>query len=173
LLDFLQIAQADVMGFSNGGSIVLRLGLRHPAKVRTLVPISSLYRRDGMPAGFWDSFKNASLAMMPKALREFDLAMNGPEHLQQMFDQDLTRMASFIDWPDEDLSRIVPTLIVVGDQDIVTIEHSLKMARLIKGGRLMVAPGNHGGFIGQLEVRKQGSSTPASVMQLVEAFLNE
>jgi hypothetical protein len=44
-----------------------------------------------------DSFKNASLEMIPKALREFDLAMNGPEHLQQMFDQDLTRMASFID----------------------------------------------------------------------------
>jgi hypothetical protein len=63
----------------------------------------------------------------------------------------------------------------VGDQDIVTIEHFLKMSRLIKGCRLMVVPGNHGDFIGQLEVRKQGSSTPASVMQLVEAFafLNE
>jgi pimeloyl-ACP methyl ester carboxylesterase len=36
LLDILKITQADVMGFSNGGSIGLRLGLRHSAKVRKL-----------------------------------------------------------------------------------------------------------------------------------------
>jgi pimeloyl-ACP methyl ester carboxylesterase len=174
LLDYLRIDRADVMGFSNGGSITLRLGLRHPGKVRKLVPISCQYRRDGMVAGFWDGFKDARLETMPKPLRDFDLQMNGPEHLQQMFNQDLKRMAGFQDWPDEDLTRIAaPTLVVVGDRDIVTTEHAVKMSKLISHARLMVVPGNHGDFLGQLEVRRQGSPTPAAVMKLVEAFLDE
>jgi hypothetical protein len=37
----------------------------------------------------------------------------------------------------------------------------------------MVVPGNDGDFLGQLEVRRQGSPTPVAVMKLVEAFLDE
>jgi pimeloyl-ACP methyl ester carboxylesterase len=174
LLDHLKVDRADVMGFSNGGSITLRLGLRHPAKVRKLVPISCQYRRDGMVAGFWNGFKDARLETMPKPLRDFDLRMNGPEHLKQMFNQNLKRMAGFRDWPEEDLTRIAaPTLVVVGDRDIVTTEHAVKMSKLIPHARLMVVPGNHGDFLGQLEVRRQGSPTPAAVMKLVETFLDE
>jgi pimeloyl-ACP methyl ester carboxylesterase len=174
LLDYLEIARADVMGFSNGGSITLRVGLRHPGKVRKLVPISCQYRRDGMVAGFWDGFKDARLEMMPEPLRDFDLRMNGPEHLQQMFDQDLKRMAGFQDWPERDLTGIAaPTLVVVGDRDIITTEHAVRMSKLIPDARLMIVPGNHGDFLGQLEVRRQGSPVPAAVMELVETFLDE
>jgi pimeloyl-ACP methyl ester carboxylesterase len=174
LLDHLKIDRADIMGFSNGGSITLRVGLRHPGKVRKLVAISCQYRRDGMVAGFWDGFKDAKLESMPQPLRDFDLQMNGPEHLQQMFDQDLKRMAGFQDWPDEDLTRIAaPTLVMVGDRDIVTTEHAVKMSKLIPRARLMVVPGNHGDFLGQLEARRPGSPTPAAVMKLVRAFLDE
>jgi pimeloyl-ACP methyl ester carboxylesterase len=73
LLDYLKIGRADIMGFSNGGSITLRVGLRHPNKVRKLVPISCQYRRDGMIAGFWHGFTDAQLERMPKPLRDFDL----------------------------------------------------------------------------------------------------
>lgn len=91
-----------------------------------------------------------------------------------MFNQDLKRMAGFQDWPDEDLSRIAaPALVVVGDRDIVTTEHAVRISKLIPDARLMVVPGNHGDFLGQLEVRRPGSPTPAAVMKLVEAFLDE
>ncbi|HEY7481827.1 MAG TPA: alpha/beta hydrolase [Gemmatimonadales bacterium] len=174
LLDYLRVERADVMGFSNGGSIALRLGLRHPDKVRKLVVISTQYRRDGMVAGFWDGFQDARLEMMPKSLRDFDLQMNDPQHLQQMFDQDLKRMAGFQDWPDEDLTRIAaPTLVMVGDRDVVTIEHAVRMSKLISAAQLLVVPGSHGEFLGQLEVRRPGSPIPAAVMNLVEAFLDE
>jgi pimeloyl-ACP methyl ester carboxylesterase len=64
LLDHLHIARADVMGFSNGGSTTLRVGLRHPDKVRRLVVISAMYRRAGMVAGFWDGLEGATLSSM-------------------------------------------------------------------------------------------------------------
>ncbi len=104
LLDHLKIDRADVMGFSNGGSITLRIGLLHPDKVRKLVAISCPYRCDGMVAGLWESFAEADREMLPQPLRDFDLQMNGPEHLQRMVDQDLNRMKSFQDWPEEDLA---------------------------------------------------------------------
>src|SRR3954453_14950013 len=39
LLNHLKIDKADIMGFSNGGNIALRVGLRHPDKVNRLVAI--------------------------------------------------------------------------------------------------------------------------------------
>ena len=66
LLDHLKIEKADIMGFSNGGNITLRVGLRHPQNVNKLVAISAMYRHDGMVAGFWDGFTNAQLSRSPE-----------------------------------------------------------------------------------------------------------
>ena len=52
--------------------------------------------------------------------------------------------------PDE-LGRSVraPTLIVLGDQDIVKLEHALELTRLISGARLLILPGGHGDYLGE------------------------
>lgn len=34
LLDYLQVEQADLFGFSNGGTVALHVAIRHPQKVR-------------------------------------------------------------------------------------------------------------------------------------------
>jgi pimeloyl-ACP methyl ester carboxylesterase len=175
LLDHLKIEKADIMGFSNGGNITLRVGLRHPGKVNKLVAISAMYRHDGMTPGFWDGFKDAKLSMMPKPLQEADLKINrDPKHLQQLFEQDVRRMVNFKDWPDSDLTSIVaPTLVVVGDHDIVLPEHALKMSRLLPKGRLMIVPGDHGDFLGECMTQRPDSQAPAAVVGLIEAFLDE
>ena len=175
LLDYLKIDRADIMGFSNGGNIALRIGLRHPDKVNKLVAISAMYRRDGMVLGFWDGFKNSDISMMPEELKQADLKINpDPAHLQQLFEQDSNRMAEFNDWPDADISGIAaPTLVVVGDQDIVLPEHALKMSRLLPNGRLMIVPGNHGDFLGDVMTQRPNSQAPAAVVKLIEAFLIE
>ena len=175
LLDCLKIDRADVMGFSNGGNIALRVGLRHPAKVDKLVAISAMYRHDGMVPGFWEGFKNPDLAMMPEPLKAADRKINpDPKHLQRLFDQDVKRMATFVDWPDADISGIAaPTLVVVGDKDIVLPEHALKMSRLLPRGRLMIVPGDHGDFLGDCMTKRPDSQAPAGVIKLIETFLDE
>ena len=47
LAEHLGLAQADVMGYSLGGEVALRLAIQHPALVRRLVLVSIPCRRDG------------------------------------------------------------------------------------------------------------------------------
>ncbi len=175
LLDYLKLEQVDVMGFSNGGNIALRFGLRHPGLANKLVVVSAMYRRDGMVPGFWEGFKNPDLSMMPEVLRQADLKINpDPKHLQQLFEQDVKRMVEFRDWPDEDISGIaVPTLVVVGDKDIVLTEHAMKMASLLPQGRLLVIPGTHGDFLGDIMTTRPDSQVPAAVVKVIEEFLGQ
>jgi pimeloyl-ACP methyl ester carboxylesterase len=48
LLRHLEIEEADVFGFSTGGSVALQVGVRHPEVVRKLVPTSTSYTSDGL-----------------------------------------------------------------------------------------------------------------------------
>lgn len=61
LLYNLNIGKADFFGFSNGGTTVIHLAIRHPELVRKMVLGSALAKRTGVPAGFWDFMKRASL----------------------------------------------------------------------------------------------------------------
>ena len=175
LLDFLKIDRADVLGFSNGGQIAIRLANRHPAKVRRLVLASAPFRRDGMVPGFWEGLRNATLAQMPKALQDADRKINpDPKHLVALFEQDQKRMNGFKDFPDAWLTSITaPALVLVGDQDVVTVEHAIRMRSLLPHGRLAVLPGNHGSYLGEVASNADPSSrAPEATVLLVENFLS-
>src|SRR5262245_16036404 len=60
LLKQLQIEKADIMGFSNGGTTALQIGIRHPELVNKLVLLSAAYKRRGMRSGFFEGFQGAS-----------------------------------------------------------------------------------------------------------------
>src|SRR5277367_2850587 len=48
LLEKLKIPKADLIGYSMGGGVAMQCAIRHPDKVRKVVVISSMFRRDGM-----------------------------------------------------------------------------------------------------------------------------
>ena len=47
LLDHLKIPSADIIGYSLGGGVAMQCAIRHPDKVRKVVSISAVLRRDG------------------------------------------------------------------------------------------------------------------------------
>jgi pimeloyl-ACP methyl ester carboxylesterase len=77
LLDYLQVRQADLFGFSNGGTIALQVAIRHPVVVRKLVVASGFFSRDAADQGFWNGFAMATLDAMPKELRDSYLEVEG------------------------------------------------------------------------------------------------
>ena len=153
LLEELSVGPVDVLGFSNGGQVGMQLAIRHPRAVRRLIVASAPFRRDGMVDGFWDGMAGATYADLPEPYREADLAVSGdPAHAERMFHLDRELMLTgFADWPDSLVASITaPTLVVTADRDVIRTEHAVLLASRIPNARLLIVPGNHGDYLGEL-----------------------
>lgn len=174
LIRYLQIGKADFLGFSNGGSTVLQIAIRHPDLVDKIIPVSGAYRRDGLVPGFFENMPKATLDNMPADLREAFLKLvPDSTKLLTMFEKDKQRMIDFPDWSDDDLRSIKsPAMVVSSDRDVVTVEHAARMARMIPRAQLVILPGTHGSAIGTIEAGV-GKGHAEIVAKLVEEFLRE
>lgn len=174
LLDQLHIEQADVFGFSNGASVGLQIAIRHPRAVRKLVFASSMTKKDGAQPQLWKFMQSADISNMPQPLKDAFLRVNpDPAKLKIMHDKDAARMRNFQDVPDADLRALhVPTLIVLGDQDIVKPEHALELTHLIQDARLVILVGGHGDYLGEAIMTQRATRAPELTAGLVEEFLD-
>jgi pimeloyl-ACP methyl ester carboxylesterase len=173
LLKHLKVGQADVFGFSNGASVGMQVAIRHPQVVRKLVFASSFAKREGAQPQLWELIRNADLANMPQPLKDAFLKVNpDPARLKTMHDKDAERMQHFTDVPEADVRAIrAPTLILLGDHDIVKPEHALELTRLIPNARLMVLVGGHGDYLGEAIMTQRATRAPELTAGFVEEFL--
>ncbi|MGH7340246.1 MAG: alpha/beta fold hydrolase [Candidatus Rokuibacteriota bacterium] len=174
LLRHLHVEKADLFGFSNGASVALQVAIRHPERVRKLVFASSMTRRDGARPQLWEFIAKADFSNMPQPLKEAFLRVNPDERkLRTMHDKDAARMRGFKDVPDALLGSVrPPTLIVLGDQDIVLPQHAVELTRLIPGARLLILPGGHGDYLGEAVMTREETRYPELVVGLIEEFLD-
>lgn len=175
LLENLNIAKADFLGFSNGGTTTMQIAIRHPQLVNKIILASALAKRSGVPPQFWDFMKQASLDNMPAPLKEAYLKVTpNQKGLQAMHDKDAQRMVVFKDIEDEKIAAIkVPTLIVIGDKDVITIEHALQLHRQIASSELAIIPGGHGEYIGEVTTLSPQTKDTEFVVPMIEKFLSK
>jgi pimeloyl-ACP methyl ester carboxylesterase len=174
LLLHLGVEQADLFGFSNGASTALQVAIRHPERVRRLVFASSFTRRDGAQPQLWEFMAKADFSNMPQPLKDAFLRVNpDTAQLRAMHDKDAERMRSFQDVPD-DLVRSVraPTLVVLGDRDVVRLDHAVELTRLIPDARLLILPGGHGDYLGEAVTTTEETRQPELTAGMVETFLD-
>ncbi|MGN6802763.1 MAG: alpha/beta fold hydrolase [Ginsengibacter sp.] len=173
LLNNLNISKADIFGFSNGATTTIQIAIRHPELVDKLILGSPLAKRNGVPAWFWDFIKDARIENMPQILRE-EYSKVDPYGLQNMHDKDAKRMINFKDIADEKIKSVkVPTLIIIGDKDVITPEHALELNRQITGSELAIIPGRHGEYIGEITTIKPGFKESQLVIPMIEKFLDK
>jgi pimeloyl-ACP methyl ester carboxylesterase len=140
LLKNLNIDKADFFGFSNGGTTTLKIAIRHPEIVDKIIVGSALAKRNGVP----EQLKTAYKQVAPDT-----------SGLQVMHDRDAKRMVNFKDIPDEQIKFIkAPTLIIIGDKDVITPEHAIELHRQIANSELAIIPGGHGEYIGEITTIK-------------------
>ncbi|WP_316771209.1 alpha/beta hydrolase [Pedobacter frigiditerrae] len=173
LVKHLKIEKANFFGFSNGGSTTLQIAIRHPDVVNKIIALSAASKRDGLIAGFFEGMKGVTLANMPTPLQEAYLKVApNKDGLKVMFEKDRDRMINFQDWKDEDMKAIkAPTLFIVSQNDVITIDHTVKMSQLITGAKLIVLPGVHGSCIGEVCTVEKGSKMPEITAALMDEFL--
>jgi pimeloyl-ACP methyl ester carboxylesterase len=173
LLAELKISKADFLGFSNGGHTAIEIALRHPERVNKLIIASAFYKRTAVAPQFWDGFDHVTIDVMPTLLKEGFLKVNNDRQaLQNMFDKDVRRMKAFRDWSADQIKSITaPTLVMNGNNDVGSVEHSVEMFRTIPDCQLAILPGEHGSYIGALEFLGKDGWTQNYVVDIIEDFL--
>jgi pimeloyl-ACP methyl ester carboxylesterase len=174
LLKHLKINRADIFGFSNGANTTLQMAIRHPEVVNKIVVASTMYKKDGSYPWFWEMMKKATFEEMPQPYKDAFLEINpDKDALYAMYKRDVTRMQTFKDIRDEDIKSIkAPALIILGNNDVASPEHGVEMYRKMQQAKLMILPGGHGDYIGELTTIKPGNNDfPA--LKIIEDFLNE
>ena len=174
LLNQLKVTKADIFGFSNGASTTLEIAIRHPELVNRIVVASTMYKKAGAYPWFWDVMKDATFEQMPQGLKDAFLKINpDKDALYTMYKRDVTRMQNFTDIREEDIKGIkAPALIIVANQDVCTPEHGVEMLRQMQHASLLVLPGGHGDYIGEITTVKPGVVEYPAV-KLIEQFLQE
>jgi pimeloyl-ACP methyl ester carboxylesterase len=174
LLKNLNIEKADFFGFSNGGTSTLQIAIRHPEIVDKIILGSALAKRNGVPEWFWDFMNQARLENMPEQLKvAYKQVAADTNGLQVMHDRDAKRMVNFKDFPNEQIKSVKsPTLIIIGDKDVITPEHAIEMHRLISNSELAIIPGGHGEYIGEITTLKPDFKESELVVPMIEKFLN-
>lgn len=133
----LGIAQADVVGYSVGGNVGLRLAMQHPDRVHKLVVISGNTRLDAyypeVLAGIRE-ITPAAFAGTPLEAGYMAVAPN-PDDWPVLMEKMKELAADDYVWPDQEVAAITaPTLIMLGDSDVMRPEHGVEMFRLLGGG---------------------------------------
>lgn len=174
LLHYLNIAKADILGFSNGGQTTIQIAIRHPNVVNKIVIASAGYKREGYPSWFWSMMKDASFESMPQPLKDAFLKVNpDPSKLLKSFHRDATRMNAFQGWSDEAIRSIkAPTLIVGGAKDVVTPEHLVEIQENIAGSWLTMLPGGHGDYLGEKSSGNTDSRLHQAFADMLLTFLD-
>ena len=134
LLDQLHVESADVIGWSDGGITALLLALRHPEKVRRLAATGANLRPDASAyaPGIWESahqqYQRDKDKVWPTEKEKNDWKL------------------FMLDWLEPNIPSTAlhaikcPSLIICGDHDIISLEHTLEIYRALPHAALWVVP---------------------------------
>jgi pimeloyl-ACP methyl ester carboxylesterase len=141
LLNQLKLKHVDLIGFSDGGIIALMLALRHPELVRRVVVSGVNVSPEGLNAESREGLRTTQADNPdPKTLDEklAQLWLTSPT------DSEIS-LALLKNIPQ-------PVLVVSGDRDAITLEHTLQIYHALPQAELCILPGtDHGTFSGRPE----------------------
>ena len=163
LLDHLEIAEADLFGFSLGGLVAYAVALSAPTRIGKLIVASAdAHRppgRESAPLGDDRMPTQADFQAMRDA---YDAVAPDPAHFEEFAAKTSTMVHEFPGWTDELRSLRMPTLLIFGDRDFSPLPDVVEMFELLPNAELAVLPGTtHVGV----------TRRPGEVLALITPFL--
>jgi pimeloyl-ACP methyl ester carboxylesterase len=139
LVKHLGLKRVDVMGYSLGGGVALRLAIQHPERVNRLVVVSTPFRRNG-----WHTENLEGMAQTTSAAAEYlkqsplwelySKKAPRPDDFPRLLDKMAEFLGKDYDWTPEVAGLKHPIQIIAGDWDSVRIDHATEMFKLLGGG---------------------------------------
>ncbi|WBB67086.1 alpha/beta hydrolase [Micromonospora sp. WMMD812] len=139
LLRHLELPEADLVGYSLGGGVALRVAIQYPGLVRRLVMVSAPCRRSG--------WYPEVLAAMASHDEEFGERMRGtppheryvrvaprPQDWPRLWAKSGELLRRDYDWSAEVAALALPTLLVFADADSIPTAHAAEFFGLLGGG---------------------------------------
>jgi pimeloyl-ACP methyl ester carboxylesterase len=138
-IDHLGLDKPDVVGYSLGGGVALRIAAKYPAKVGRLVAASANVRSDAIYPEM-----RAQQGQVSAAAAEFmkdtpmyqlyERVAPRPEDFPRLLDKLGELMSKDFDFTEEVRGLQVPTLIVAADADMAPPSHYVEVFNLLDGG---------------------------------------
>ena len=143
LIDSVIGGPVRLLGCSDGATVALAVAFHRPDLVQQLAFVAGVFHRDGWEDGVLDGEP-------PEFLRQSyaELSPDGPGH----YDAVVAKLARMHDngpsFAVDDLAAIgCRTLVMVGDDDEVRLEHAVQMYRALPDAELAVVPGTSHGLL--------------------------
>ena len=132
------LQKADVFGYSMGAIAGLQLAVRHPGRVNKLVAASVAYDLEGWQPEFRAAIPQMTvdaIMQMPFAEKYPVLAAN-PKGFPELAEKLIALEEEPMAWERDVKALKAPVLIIAGDADVATLEHSVSMFHLLGGGMM-------------------------------------
>jgi pimeloyl-ACP methyl ester carboxylesterase len=139
ILTQLGYKQVDVLGYSMGGGVALRLAVQHPENVRRLVIASAPYAKSGFYPEMLPQQEAVSGAMAD-AMKETPMYKSyvaiapKPEDFPKLLDRMGEFMRADYDWSEDVKKLQMPVMLMYGDSDMIRLDHVVSFYNLLGGG---------------------------------------
>jgi pimeloyl-ACP methyl ester carboxylesterase len=147
LIDILKLDSAYVIGWSDGGIAALILSAKRPDKIKKAIVSGANYKKNGY-ASFDSTKKDSSHILGP----DFKLSPEDQKWADEFFIANRDQWKKIINdrmvmwyqdtlFPKELFNEMkIPVMVVSGDRDMIRLEHTIEMYRLLKKGELCILP---------------------------------
>lgn len=140
VLDALEIDQADLIGWSDGGNVGLLLARFYPERVNRLILISANFQPSGLTEEAADQLKKATVESAGH-FKQWLFKWFSPEpgRWKELWTKVTLMWKQYPQLSEADLRSIQsPVLLVVGANDLVEIAHAKQMTEWIPDARLEI-----------------------------------
>lgn len=139
LVRYLKLGKVDLMGYSLGGGVGLRLAIQHPDIVDKLVLISTPFSRDGWHPDVREAMSLGSPEVAEAMKRSpmyqaYERVAPRPQDWPVLFAKLAGLLQQNYDWSEEVREVRAPVMLVVGDSDGVRPAHAVEFFQLLGGG---------------------------------------
>ena len=158
---------ADLIGFSDGGTVAILVAIDHPELVRSLVSISAHFHYEGLVPTMRHRLANPD----PDNPRLSDMratygatSPDGDAHWATFYRKVCEMGSSGPELTVGQLSTIrVPTLVIAADDDVVEHHHTIDLFEALSEGQLAIVPGTSHLLLHE---------APEQLLAIVERFLD-